>query len=196
MSPKMVRKLCGGGSVCASNPKERTDRKMLGPLDYTLETERAITMKDLFDPTLAEDLKQRIMCLHPESERQWGSMTPAQTLAHCTSGLQMATGVINPKRASFPATVIGALIKPLVFRDDKPMRRNSPSSPELFSEHPAQCDFERERAQLITAIDSFVAKGAACCSQHPHPFFGPLKPQQWAILMYKHLDHHLRQFGA
>ena len=98
-------------------------------------------MKDLFDPTLVEDTKQRIMRLHPESERQWGNMTPAQTLGHCTSGMQMAMGVINPKRASFPANVIGSLIKSLVFGDDKPMRRNSPSSPELFSADPTQCDF-------------------------------------------------------
>jgi hypothetical protein len=39
----------------------------------------------------------------------------------------MATGVINPKRASFPANLIGLVIKPLVFGDDKPMRRNSSS---------------------------------------------------------------------
>jgi hypothetical protein len=64
-------------------------------------------MKDLFDPTLAEDIEQRIMRFHPESQRRWGNMTLAQTLAHCTSGIQMATGVINPKRASFPANVIG-----------------------------------------------------------------------------------------
>jgi Protein of unknown function (DUF1569) len=108
----------------------------------------------------------------------------------------MATGVINPKRAPFPAVVIGQLIKPLVFGNDKPMRRNSPSSPELFSAHPTQCDLERERAHLTWAIDSFVTKGAPCCSRHPHPFFGPLKPQQWALLMYKHVDHHLRQFGV
>jgi hypothetical protein len=89
-------------------------------------------MKNLFDPTLAEDIKQRIMRLHPESERRWGNMTVAQTLAHCTSGIQMATGVINPKRASFPANVIGLVIKPLVFGDDTslcgathPPRRNS-----------------------------------------------------------------------
>lgn len=140
-------------------------------------------MKNLFDPALVEDTKQRIMSLHPGSGRQWGNMTLAQTLAHCTSGLQMATGVINPKRASFPANVIGLVIKPLVFRDDKPMRRNSPSSPELFGPDPRQCDFELERSQLIETIESFANKGAACCSQHPHPFFGPLKPQQWAILV-------------
>ena len=153
-------------------------------------------MKDLFDPIPVEDIKQRIMRLQPESERQWGNMTLAQTLAHCTSGMQMAMGIINPKRAPFPAFLIGPLIKPLVLGDDKPMRRNSPSSPELFLADPTQCDLERERGQLIAAIDSFATRGAACCSQHPHPFFGPLKPHQWAILMYKHVDHHLRQFDV
>jgi hypothetical protein len=85
-------------------------------------------MKDLFDPTLAEDIKERIIRLHHEGERRWGNMTVAQTLAHCTSGIEMATGVINAKRASFSANVIGLVIKPLVFGDDTPMRRNSPSS--------------------------------------------------------------------
>lgn len=153
-------------------------------------------MKDLFDPGLAGDIKQRIMRLDPASERQWGNMTLVQTLAHCRSGMQMATGIINPRRASFPANIIGLVIKPMILGDDKPMRRNSPSSPELFPVNPTQCDLEHERIQLISAIDSFVTKGSTGCSQHPHPFFGPLKPQQWAILMYKHLDHHLRQFGV
>jgi Protein of unknown function (DUF1569) len=153
-------------------------------------------MKDLFDSVLVEDTKRRILQLRPESERQWGSMSVAQTLAHCTSGVEMAMGLIEAKRAPFPANILGPLIKPLVFRDDKPMRRNSPSSPELFSAEPAQCELHRERSRLIAAIDSFATQGAAGCSQYPHPFFGRLNPQQWAILMYKHLDHHLRQFSA
>ncbi len=153
-------------------------------------------MKNLFDPAAAEDVKQRILRLNPESKRQWGTMTLSQTLAHCTSGIQMAMGTINPKRASSPASLIGLLIKPLVLGGDKPMRRNSPSSPELFSQDPTQCDFERERTELIAAVDTFANRGAMGCSQHPHPFFGRLKPQEWAILMHKHLDHHLRQFGA
>ena len=153
-------------------------------------------MKNLFEPVFAESIKQRIMRLNPENAPLWGGMSPGQTLAHCTSGLQMATGVINPKRASFPANMIGLIIKPMVFGDDKPMRRNSPSSPELFSLLPSESDFGRERSQLLMAIDNFVNRGPACCSRHPHPFFGFLKPEQWAILMYKHLDHHLRQFGV
>ncbi|HEX3986010.1 MAG TPA: DUF1569 domain-containing protein [Acidobacteriaceae bacterium] len=153
-------------------------------------------MKNLFDPAVADDVKQRILRLVPENERQWGSMALARTLAHCTCGLQMAMGSINPRRERFPASVIGLLIRPLVFRDDKPLRRNSPSTSELFLANPVPSDFERERNQLIDALDSFATRGAAGCSRHPHPFFGPLKPQQWSILMYKHLDHHLRQFGA
>ncbi len=153
-------------------------------------------MKDLFHPMLVEETKQRILRLRPESERQWGTMGVAQTLAHCTAGIKMAMGVIQVKRAPFPATLLGPLIKPLVFRDDKPIRRNAPSSPELLSADPTQCELERERSVLIAAIDSFASQGAACCTGHPHPFFGPLKPEQWAILMYKHVDHHLRQFGV
>ena len=154
------------------------------------------SVKSLFDSSLAGDTKQRIMELHHDSQREWGNMTIAQTLVHCTSGLEMAMGVIKPKRAPFPANVMGVLIKPLVFGNDKPIRRNSPSSPELFSADPARCDFEQERGRLIATIDRFANEGAACCSQHPHPFFGRLQPQQWAILMYKHIDHHLRQFGV
>jgi hypothetical protein len=153
-------------------------------------------VKHLFDPIVAKDTKQRMTCLRAESERLWGNMTLPQTLAHCTFSMQMATGSITPKRAPFPASVFGLLIKPLVLGNDKPMRRNSPSSPELFVADPTQCDLEIERARLISNIDSFVSSGDACCSRQPHPFFGPLKPQQWAILMYKHVDHHLRQFGV
>jgi hypothetical protein len=153
-------------------------------------------MKDLFDPILVEDTKKRILQLRPESERQWGSMAVAQTLAHCTSGLEMAMGGIQAKRATFPVSLIGLLIKPLIFRDDKPIRRNSPSAPELFEADPTKCDFISERSRLIAAIESFAGQGPVGCSRYPHPFFGRLNPQQWAILMYKHVDHHLRQFGV
>jgi hypothetical protein len=173
------------------------DKKRRKEATHVIHLERKrLFMKDLFQPELREDTIRRIRELRADSTRQWGNMTVAQTLAHCTSGLKMAMGVINPKRAPFPAMILGPLIKPLVFRDDKPMRRNSPSSPELFHADPLTSDLESERLQLIAAIDRFASQGPACCSRHPHPFFGQLRPQQWAILMYKHIDHHLRQFGV
>lgn len=69
-------------------------------------TETNIKMKDLFDPILVEETKQRILELRPECARQWGSMAVAQTLAHCISGIEMAMGVIQAKRAPFPANLI------------------------------------------------------------------------------------------
>jgi hypothetical protein len=74
------------------------------------------------------------------------------------------------------------------------MRRNSPTSKELIIVDHRELDAERER--LSGLIDRFAATGAAGCTPHPHAFFGPLTPDEWATLMYKHLDHHLRQFGA
>jgi transposase InsO family protein len=54
----------------------------------------------------------------------------------------------------------------------------------------------KERDRLSGLIDKFAAGGAAGCTRNPHSFFGKMTPEEWAILMYKHLDHHLRQFGV
>jgi transposase InsO family protein len=57
-------------------------------------------------------------------------------------------------------------------------------------------DFVAERQRLRGLIDRFAAGGPAGCTKHPHSFFGPMTPEEWAALNYKHLDHHLRQFGV
>ena len=150
-------------------------------------------MKNIFDPATAQEITHRITQLTPASPRQWGAMTTAQMLAHCSSGVEMAMGEILPKRV-FIGRVLGPLIKPQVFKNDDPMRRNSPTSKELLV--PDERDLETEQARLTGLIDRFAAAGPSCCTTHPHAFFGPLTPGQWAILMYKHLDHHLRQFGV
>jgi hypothetical protein len=61
---------------------------------------------------------------------------------------------------------------------------------------PNEPDFAAEQARLIGLLNNFAAAGPQCCTSHPHAFFGRLAPHEWAILMYKHVDHHLRQFGA
>lgn len=151
-------------------------------------------MKNLFEKAYVDEVKGRITHLTPASQPQWGSMDVIQTVAYCSAGLDMAMGTLRPQRAPMPAKFIGLLIKPLVFNNDKPMRRNSPSSPELFA--PAQGDLTQECAQLRHRIERFATDRDATCTQYPHPFFGLLTPGQWAVLMYKHLDHHLRQFGV
>lgn len=151
-------------------------------------------MKNLFQAACVEEVKQRLSALSPGSQRQWGKMNPAQMLAHCSLGLEMAAGEIRPQRALI-GRVLGPVIKPMAFRDEEPMRRNSPTSKELLVIGDDR-DFEAERKRLSELIDRFAAAGAAGCTSHPHAFFGSLTPDEWAVLMYKHLDHHLRQFGA
>ena len=60
--------------------------------------------------------------------------------------------------------------------------------------------FGRQQVRSIlsgnSSFDRFVNGGPRVCTTHPHPFFGRLTPAEWAIQQYKHLDHHLRQFGA
>ncbi len=150
-------------------------------------------MKNLFDAALAGQLKQRIDRLRIDSERQWGRMSVAQTLAHCASGLEMALGEIRPRRAPI-GRLIGSAIRSKVVGNDDPLRRNSPTVSELLIRGERNLDVERVR--LCSLIDQFASGGTSVCTTHPHPLFGPLAPSEWAVLMYKHLDHHLRQFGA
>ena len=150
-------------------------------------------MKNIFDPERVSEVKQRIVKLMPQSPRQWGTMTLPQTLAHCTAGIKMAAGEIRPQRA-LVGRILGPLIKPLALGNDQPMRRNSPTAKDLLIA--GARDLESERTRLYESLDRFAAAGPAGCTTHPHAFFGPLTPDQWAILMYKHLDHHLRQFSV
>ena len=151
------------------------------------------SMKNLFDKAIADQLKQRLDRLQIDSERQWGKMSAAEALAHCASGLEMAMGEIRPPRALI-GRLLGSLIKPRVVGSDEELRRNSPTIRELLvrGEH----NLDAERARLWALIDRFVSGAPSVCTAHPHPFFGSLTPAEWAVLMYKHLDHHLRQFGV
>lgn len=150
-------------------------------------------MNNLFDVTLANQVKQRVDSLRIDSERQWGKMSVAQTVAHCASGLEMAMGEIRPPRALM-GRLIGSAIKPKVVGNDGQFRRNSPTVGELVISDQRNLDAERLRLRLL--IDRFVSGGTSVCTTHPHPFFGTLTAEEWAILMYKHLDHHLRQFSV
>jgi hypothetical protein len=151
-------------------------------------------MKNLFDAAVANQVKTRLGKLEPQSERLWGRMTAAQMLAHCSVSMQWAVGELAPEKGALPARVIGRLIKPLVFRNDDPMRKNSPTAKSLIVADDRDLATERER--LSRLIDKFAAGGAAECTRNPHSFFGKMTPEEWAILMYKHLDHHFRQFGV
>jgi len=150
-------------------------------------------MKHLFDAARVEEVQARIAQLRPEGAALWGTMNPAQALAHCALGLEWAVGDRIPPRM-WLGRIVGRMVKPMVLGNDAPMRRNSPTAKDLVVQDARDLGTERERLRGL--IDRFAAAGPAGCTTHPHSFFGRLTPEEWATLMYKHLDHHLRQFGA
>jgi hypothetical protein len=151
-------------------------------------------MKNLLDTTVANQVKARLGKLEPQSERRWGKMTSSQMLAHCSVSMQWAVGEVVPDKGPLLVRLLGRLVKPMVFRNEDPLRRNSPTAKSLIVAD--EREFGKERERLSGLIDKFVAGGAAGCTKNPHGFFGKMTPEEWAILTYKHLDHHLRQFGV
>ena len=150
-------------------------------------------MKSLFAVADVEHLKNRLALLKPGSEPQWGKMSVAAALGHCSLSMQMGTGELRPPRVLI-GRILGQMVKSKVVGDDTPMRRNSPTARQLLIS--TEPEFATEQTRLSGLIDRFHTAGPQGCTTHPHPFFGSMTPDEWAVLMYKHLDHHLRQFGV
>ena len=149
-------------------------------------------MKNLFEAARVEEVKERITRLRPDSEGVWGKMNPAQALAHCTAAFDLAMGKPPVSSRVLLGRLIGPLVKKSLLVKGEPMRRNATTQKTCLVID--ERDFAVERQRLRESIDRFVAGGPANCTKHPHFFFGPLTPVEWAALMYQHLDHHLRQF--
>jgi hypothetical protein len=124
-------------------------------------------MKNLFDKATAAAVKDRVGRMAPEGQREWGTMTPAQALSHCSLGIEMAVGERKPPRVMV-GRVLGPVIKVLALGDDAPMRRNSPTVPGMIVKD--DCDFQVEQARLIGAVDGFAEDGLERCTDHPHAF--------------------------
>ncbi|TNJ67755.1 DUF1569 domain-containing protein [Paenibacillus hemerocallicola] len=149
-------------------------------------------MKNIYNPIHTREILSRIDKLSPDSQPQWGQMDVAQMLAHCSSFQDIALGNSFPIRG-WLGILIGTFVKPL-FYNDKPLTRNMSTIPTTLIAD--EREFEKEREILKQSIIAFQNNGPERCTTHPHPFFGKLTSEQWGKGIYKHLDHHLKQFGV
>ena len=149
-------------------------------------------MKSLFNPSYNQQIIDRINVLTPASKALWGKMHVAEMLAHSQAPLQVAFGELKLKRG-----IIGMLFGKMAKRKmlaDAEFKKNLPTAPSFLVK--GNVNFEEERKKLISLVQKFYQTGPKGLPLDEHPFFGKLTPEEWDQLQYKHLDHHLRQFGV
>jgi hypothetical protein len=144
-------------------------------------------MNNLYDGHVKAEVMVRINSLRRDSERQWGTMDVAQMLAHCAAQLQFALGE-NTSKLQYNAPIRWMIRQTIGFRI--PWPKNLPTAPEMTITDPRDLDIEK--AKLIDTINRFYEMHV----WHPHPIFGEMTKMEWGLIAYKHLDHHLRQFGV
>ena len=149
-------------------------------------------MKNLFDTDAYKEIADRVNKLTPQSQRKWGKMDVAQMLAHTAEAFKVPLSEKKLPRM-FLGRLLGWMIKSKLY-NDSPWKQNLPTSPNFIIKD--ERVFEAEKRQLSELIDKFYKAGPEGISKFPHPFFGKFTPDQWGKSMYKHLDHHLHQFGV
>jgi hypothetical protein len=119
-------------------------------------------------------------------------MNVSQMLVHCQMPIKVAFGELKIK-AGLIAIFFGKLAKRNL-TSKNPIKKNLPTAKEFVVKgHP---DFEQSKADLVSMITRFAHEGPSVIKNTKHPFFGHLTTEEWDYMQWKHLDHHLKQFGA
>ena len=149
-------------------------------------------MKNLFTSTVNQDMVDRINKLTPDTKPLWGKMTVAQMLAHLQVPLEVALGDKDLK-GGLMAFFFGKIAKKQLVKEE-PFKRNLPTAPSFVVK--GERNFNEEKKELIDLLLRFSKSDPEEIARRPHPFFGKLTKEEWNTLQYKHLDHHLNQFGV
>lgn len=150
-------------------------------------------LKNCFDATVATELIGRINQLTPDTKPLWGKMSADQVLAHLNVAyLYTYQAEKFPKPGAFKRFLLRAFVKQLIV-SPKPYPRSGRTAPEFVIV--GQRDFAKEKAELIAHIEKTQQLGEAYFEGKENRNFGRMTAAEWNILFYKHLDHHLTQFG-
>jgi hypothetical protein len=148
-------------------------------------------MKSVLDKVTRDELATRISKLDKNSTAQWGKMNVGQMLEHCTRAEELYLGKTHMPRV-FIGYLFGKMALKNMLKDDAPVKRNMPTKPE-FVVTEAYDDVEDGKERWTALLRSYEQYDKP---QFVHFFFGPMSKEQLGFFVYKHADHHLRQFGC
>jgi hypothetical protein len=148
-------------------------------------------MTNIFDKEDNRHLLDRLEKLTPESKALWGKMNVAQMLLHCQKPIDVALGKLMIK-GGLLGFLFGKMAKNS-FLKNKAFSKNSPTAPQFKIN--GLPEFEVEKRELMFVVKAFGEQGPSIIANKKHPFFGEMTDEEWGMLQYLHLDHHLKQFG-
>lgn len=150
-------------------------------------------MKNVFDLNDSNEIINRINQLSPETKGLWGKMTVAQMLAHCNVSYEMAFENIHLAPNAFVKFILKLFVKATVV-GETPYKKSSQTAPAFIIKEDK--DFAKEKDRLINYIKKTLELGESYFDGKKSLSFGVLNKTEWNNMFYKHLDHHLSQFGV
>lgn len=142
---------------------------------------------------MREQLIARIEGIKENNKAEWGKMNVFQMLKHNTywNGWILGKDAHTYKQA-FMGKLFGKIALKRMIKDDKPFDKNIPTS-DQFKVIESNGDLESEKSKWISMINEYEHFNNP---NFVHDFFGVMTKEQIGVLVYKHSDHHLRQFGV
>lgn len=150
-------------------------------------------LPNIFTTEVTNEVMQRIEKLSPTSQAQWGKMNVSQMLAHCNVTYEMMYENIHPKPNAVLKFILKLLVKKKVV-DETTYPKESRTAPAFLIT--TEKEFEKEKDRLIQYMKKTQELGESYFDGRESHSFGSLSKNEWNNMLYKHLDHHLRQFGA
>jgi Protein of unknown function (DUF1569) len=149
-------------------------------------------MKTIRNEADRANLIERLNKLTGNEERLWGKMTVNQMVSHLVQAGEMPFGHDMPNHSNFMSRTF---IKPMVLYV-LPMPKEVKTAPEMNQQEDGRkpLEFAEDKLKVVDLAEKLgtLATTAEC---REHPFFGPMNAKEWGIIVHKHIDHHLKQFG-
>ncbi len=150
-------------------------------------------MENIFNAKTIESFKARINNLNENSTAKWGKMNLYQMLKHCTENEIMMVREQDYKRR-FIGRLFGKMVLSGILKDDSNLKKNTPTHPKLIFK--GDGSIEAQKQMWIAILEKYPTKQPQEYADFVHPFFGKMNADEISVFVWKHVDHHLRQFGA